>query len=48
MRVAADHAEALLGTDAVMTRPDPRERLARLTPEQRTRLAAMARARRAV
>ncbi|MEU7887127.1 glycosyltransferase [Microbispora bryophytorum] len=48
VRVAAEHAEALIGTDAVMTRPDPRERLARLTPEQRTRLAAMARARRSV
>ncbi|ETK31638.1 glycosyltransferase [Microbispora sp. ATCC PTA-5024] len=48
VRVVAEHAEALLGTDAVMTRPDPRERLARLTPEQRARLAAMARARRDV
>ncbi|MEU6410083.1 glycosyltransferase [Microbispora sp. NPDC046933] len=48
VRVAAGHVEALIGTDAVLKRPDPRERLARLTPEQRTRLAAMARARRGV
>ncbi|MEW9532189.1 glycosyltransferase [Microbispora sp. NPDC049125] len=48
VRVVAEHVEGLLGTDQIMTRPDPRERIARLTPEQRTRLAAMARARRDV
>ncbi|MBO4273158.1 glycosyltransferase [Microbispora triticiradicis] len=46
VRVAADHAEALIGADEILRRPVPRERLARLTPEQKVRLAALARARR--
>ncbi|GII03579.1 glycosyltransferase [Planobispora takensis] len=41
VRTAADRVEGLIGTDGILTRPGLRQRLGRLTPQQRARLAAM-------